>query len=437
MPRSTAVAHLAVASDSALQSGAGSSVSASRRRGIFALLCRDLVVVPTALSLLLGCLLVVAAHLSIGLSLWWLTIALASASVIGAVTLLLARRVDCELSTPLATLAQATNDELAPFHVEPLIAEVATVAKAIDRLTMQIADGEREQSALRRDLELKTKEVDVSNHELSVALQQLAAAQNKIIANENMVSLGELVAGVTHEINTPVGVGVTAASTLNASTRQVVDAYEHNTLTHSALENYFDTAAKSSDILLANLNRASELIQSFKQVAVDRCRDELRRFGLRAHIGELLISLQPQLEKRRLDMQFDCDGVLQAHSSPGALSQILTNLVMNSLHHAYPENEGGTLFIKVVGDGSDIRLTFSDDGCGISPPNLERIFDPFFTTRRDSGGCGLGMHIVMNLLTHQLCGSLDVDSRVGVGTTFTIVFPADISKVSRYGEQAL
>ncbi|QQD19638.1 HAMP domain-containing histidine kinase [Spongiibacter nanhainus] len=435
MPRSTAVAHLAVGADSPRQFSLRSTVPANQPRGIFAVLCRDLVVMPAVLLLLLACLLVVATHFIIGLSLWWLAVAVAAPLLLCAVTVPMARRVNWQLSASLSSLNQKIEGEPSAPSSEMWLREVAMLDKAIDGLQERLEDRDREAIAIKRDLELKTKEVDVSNQQLSAALQQLTAAKNTLVANEKMVSLGELVAGVTHEINTPLGIGVTAVSTLKAATARVLDDYKHESLTHSALENYLDTASQSSEIVFANLNRASELIKSLKQVAVDTNNDELRRFGLRAHIGELLVSLRPQLDKRGIDIQFDCDGSVQAHSKPGALSQILTNLVMNSLDHAYPEGGSGTLRLQVSGDSSDITLTYSDDGCGITPLHLERMFEPFFTTRRDSGGSGLGMHIVMNLLSHQLYGSLDVESEVGVGTTFRIRFPADISKISRYGEQ--
>lgn len=255
------------------------------------------------------------------------------------------------------------------------------------------------------------------------ALAELKQAQQSLIQAEKMASLGGLVAGVAHEINTPVGIGLTGASTLAAETERLRKLYGDQAMTEDDFLDYLGTAAETARLLLANMNRAAELIQSFKQVAVDQTSAERRSFDLKAYIEEILNSLTPTVKKRRLAVEVECPEGILMHSYPGILSQVLTNLVMNAVVHAYDDHQSGTLRIAVSDLGEEVLLAFSDDGKGIPQDHLGRIFDPFFTTRRSSGGSGLGLHIVFNVVTSSLNGQVDVSSTVGQGTTFTLRFP--------------
>jgi signal transduction histidine kinase len=185
-------------------------------------------------------------------------------------------------------------------------------------------------------------------------------------------------------------------------------------------------AVEASRIILKNLQRAADLIHSFKQVAVDQSSGERRRFALRAYIDEVLLSLAPRLKKTPHRIEVDCDETLGVDTLPGARAQILTNLVSNSLLHAFPDGRAGLMRIECRAEGREIHLRFSDDGVGIAPANLPRIFDPFFTTRRGQGGSGLGLHIVYNLATQMLRGSIRVSSNPGAGTVFDLRFPATL-----------
>ena len=238
-----------------------------------------------------------------------------------------------------------------------------------------------------------------------------------------MASLGGLVAGIAHEINTPVGVGVTAASTLHAKTKDMSNAYAANTLTNSGLKRYVDLATQSTNIILTNLNRAAELIQSFKQVAVDQSSSERRQFAIKHYLNEVLLSLGPKLKKTKLEVKVNCADDLMINSYPGAIAQIMTNLIMNSLHHAYEPGDSGTLSITVEDQGDNIHLHYADDGKGMPPEHVKQVFDPFFTTKRGSGGSGLGMQIVFNLVTQQLGGTVTVQSVIDEGTSTDIVIP--------------
>jgi signal transduction histidine kinase len=259
--------------------------------------------------------------------------------------------------------------------------------------------------------------------ELSAALDHLKTTQSKLVESEKMASLGGLVAGVAHEINTPIGICVTAASTLADRTIETATVYDNKQLKGSALKAYFNMAQSSSNLVLNNLNRAAKLIQSFKQVAVDQSNLDKRSFAVKKYIQDTLINLKPHLKKTPHQITVSGDEQISINSYPGAFSQIITNLVMNSVRHAYPVGEAGNLRFEFKLDLGRLMVEYSDDGCGIPEENREKIFEPFFTTARAQGSTGLGLHIVFNLVTQKLQGTINVQSEVGVGTTFFIEIP--------------
>ncbi|GAB4536192.1 MAG: AAA family ATPase [Pleurocapsa sp.] len=259
--------------------------------------------------------------------------------------------------------------------------------------------------------------------ELSEALEHLQATQEQLIESEKMAALGNLVAGVAHEINTPVGNSVTAASTLAEETRSFFTTVTAGQLKRSTLNNYLDIATEASEIILRNLQRAGELIQSFKQVAVDRTSLEMRTFALKAYLEEILITLEPQLKKTSHRVAVTGDDAIVINSYPGAFAQIVTNLITNSLTHAYPTNQPGHLQLDVRQQSERLILEYQDDGCGIPEQHLNSIFEPFFTTKRNCGGSGLGLHIVYNLIVQKLKGTIHVKSQVNLGTIFIMTIP--------------
>ncbi|WP_445247626.1 trifunctional serine/threonine-protein kinase/ATP-binding protein/sensor histidine kinase [Microcoleus sp. OTE_8_concoct_300] len=263
-------------------------------------------------------------------------------------------------------------------------------------------------------------------HELSNTLDALKAAQSQLVESEKMASLGGLVAGVAHEINTPIGVGVTVASALAEHTTDFTSTYKSGKMKRSELEEFLDIATQSSNTLLINLNQAAALIQSFKEVAVDRSSEERRTFGVRDYLDEILIQLKPTLRNSTHSIEIKGDTKIAIDSYPGALSQVVTNLLMNSLIHAYEPGESGQLVFDWQQDGDRLSFEYSDDGKGIPPENLSKIFEPFFTTKRGQGGSGLGLHIVYNLVTQKLLGEVECKSKVGVGTKFIIKLPVQI-----------
>ncbi|MEG4496460.1 ATP-binding sensor histidine kinase [Microcoleus sp. F10-C6] len=263
-------------------------------------------------------------------------------------------------------------------------------------------------------------------HELSNTLDALKATQSKLVESEKMASLGGLVAGVAHEINTPIGVGVTVASALAEHTTEFASTYKSGKMKRSELEEFLDIATQSSNTLLTNLNQAAALIQSFKEVAVDRSSEERRTFTVRNYLDEILIQLKPKLRNSKHSIEIKGDTKTALDSYPGALSQVVTNLLMNSLIHAYEPGATGKLVFDWQQKGDRLRFEYSDDGQGIPPENLSKIFEPFFTTKRGQGGSGLGLHIVYNLVTQKLLGEIECKSEVGAGTKFIIKLPVQI-----------
>lgn len=274
---------------------------------------------------------------------------------------------------------------------------------------------------LRRDAESSAVE---QKERAERAYQQLLDTQDTLIRTEKLASLGGLVAGVAHEINTPVGISLTAASHLSLATQQIVSQFSSGQIKKSELQDYLQNASESSALILSNAERAANLIHSFKQVAVDQTSEARRAFDLNEYLHEVITSLRPKLRRSHIQVEIDCPDGLDMDSFPGALSQVVTNLVMNALLHAYDEDQEGTILLKADAlPANRVRLVVSDDGRGIPKDNLERIFEPFFTTKRGNGGSGLGLHIVFNIVFKRLGGNITVDSMVGEGTRFTVTLP--------------
>jgi len=253
------------------------------------------------------------------------------------------------------------------------------------------------------------------------------ATQAELIRVERMAALGRLVAGIAHEINTPIGLGVGVASHLEERTRTLRKLYEVGDMSQEDFEEYMSGADEAARSLLSNLRRAADLVRSFKQVAVDQSSGQRRRFGLRAYVDEVLLSLRPKLRRTSHRVSVSCPDDLVLQSHPGALSQILTNLIDNSLIHGFDQREDGVIEIEAHREGATLVLTYRDDGWGMSAEQSERVFEPFYTTRRGAGGSGLGMHVVFNLVTQTLGGQIELRSVPGAGVSFVIRFPVEMA----------
>lgn len=264
--------------------------------------------------------------------------------------------------------------------------------------------------------------LESQKEELQQLLDDLNKTHTKLIEAEKFSALGQLVAGVAHEINTPIGTSITLASTLVDETEIFRTSTTQGTLKRSQLNHYLEIAEETTTLITDNLNRAGELVQTFKQVAVDQSHYEQRSFEVKSYLDNVFKSLAPQITKR--GHRYEIQGPnIYIDSYPGLFAQIITNLAMNSLHHAFGHIESGQLRLKLSYKDEILTLCYRDNGCGIPQALLKKVYEPFYTTARQSGGTGLGLHIVYNIVTQKLQGNIQITSEVNQGTQFEITLP--------------
>lgn len=260
--------------------------------------------------------------------------------------------------------------------------------------------------------------------ELEDSLEYLKKTQTQLIESEKMASLGCLVAGVAHEINTPIGVSVTAVSMLESSSKDIKKAFTSDKMTKENFEQYLEEAIELSEMILTNLMRAAQLIRSFKQVAVDQSSQEWRMIEVKKYLQEVLVSLHPKYKHLMEDIDVNCADNLSFTTNPGSLAQIITNLVCNSVEHGFhdftPDNPKIHLTIRLIEKNSEkiLQIEYSDNGKGMTAEQKEKVFEPFYTTRRAEGGSGLGLSIVYNLITQLLGGKISCISEPDKGSVF-------------------
>lgn len=356
----------------------------------------------------------------------------------GAVAWLMQRAI----TAPLLRLAQTAQhvSETRDYHVRVDRAgsdEVGRLIEDFNQMLEQIAQREAALHSSESELRRVNTSLETQVHETRQALQQLRDTQTQLLQSEKLASLGSMVAGLAHEINTPLGVGVSAASTLQALAEQIRQRHDSGQMTRSDLHKFVQLAIDSADMVLRNLQRASELIQSFKQVAVDQASDERRKFALKNYLDEIIVSLSPKLRGTRHRITVRCPPDLMLDSYPGALAQIVTNFITNSLTHGFTDEREGHMEVDVAYDASTVTLRYRDDGAGIDPAHLDRVFDPFFTTRRGTGGSGLGLNVVYNLVTQRLGGTVEVHSELGKGCEFLVQFPLHAGVPAAVPEQRI
>jgi PAS domain S-box-containing protein len=282
-------------------------------------------------------------------------------------------------------------------------------------VTVALDIGERK----RNELEMR-KAKDAAE----ATLQHLRETQNSLIEAEKLAALGRLVAGVAHEVNNPVGISLTVASSLERKATVFAEEVARGDLRRSSLNEFVETSRSAASQLVGNLNRAAELIQSFKQVAADRSYSDQRTFNLSDLTDQVVMSLRPGIRKQNLTLKVECEQGLMMNSYPGPYGQVLTNLFLNSVAHAFPDGGAGEVNIKVRASGENhVEVLYSDNGCGMTPDIRRRAFDPFFTTRREEGGTGLGLHIVYSIVTSRLGGQIHLESEPGTGTRVQMILP--------------
>ncbi|KQW91716.1 histidine kinase [Massilia sp. Root418] len=267
---------------------------------------------------------------------------------------------------------------------------------------------------------------ELLEHKVQKRTEALRAAQASMVEQEKMAALGALVAGVAHEVNTPIGVAVTAASGMSAYAAEMVDALSAPKVSRSDMVALAERLRGAAGLIEQNLARAAELIGNFKQLAVDQGTEHVTELCLRDHVLGVVSAHSPELRKGTIEVKVDIDPALQARLPAGKLSQVLSNLLMNSAKHGYPDGGPGEVVIAARVERTEGRdwvlIDFCDDGVGMPAAVRERVFEPFFTTKRGQGGSGLGMHIVYTIV-HQMGGQVSVDAEVQRGCRFHVRLP--------------
>ncbi len=287
--------------------------------------------------------------------------------------------------------------------------EIGTLVEAFNQAQKQQIQHER----------MLTSERDKAQN----TLLELKEAQKQLVESEKMASLGSLVAGISHEINTPLGVARTSSSHVNDALLKLEKLFDAGTLTKGDMEQFIVLSKDGLHLMTANLIRASELMTSFKQVSSDQSHDEIRQFNLLEYLQEIIYTLKPNLKRYQVAILLECDESIILQSFPGAFYQIFTNLIINSLNHAFEPQAPGSIRINVKETGHYVHIVYEDDGAGMTEDVCKKIFDPFFTTKRGNGGTGLGMHILYNLICHKLQGFIGVSSTLGDGCSFNMKLP--------------
>ena len=320
----------------------------------------------------------------------------------------------------------------------PIVQALNRVYLQIDNYLQQITRNNQQLERSRADylqlneqleekVTIRTRELEAKHQAMTESLQRLKDAQQQMVEQEKHASLGKLVAGVAHEINTPLGVSVTAITTLEHKVKNIIDKYNDGSLRKKDFQLFCDELVQVSDIVTANLERAALLVQSFKQVAVDQSSEQCRSIELGDYLDQVIRSLAPKLKHSPHQLIFTppTDPV-QLYVAPGAVAQVITNIVDNALAHAFQQTPHGKITLSISQHGDKAKIIIADNGAGMDKDTLRQLYEPFFTTARNTGGSGLGMHLVYNLVHQQLKGTIKCKSAVGKGTEYTILLPLDV-----------
>jgi signal transduction histidine kinase len=309
----------------------------------------------------------------------------------------------------------------------------------IANIKLSIAENQRlyrelqaEQSATRqlnesleRRVAERTADLTKANLDLADALKTLSLAHEELVSSEKLAALGSLVAGVAHELNTPIGNSLMTASALADKTSKFATDYAHG-LTRRAIETFIADATLAAELLVRNIARSADLVTSFKQVAVDQTSSQRRRFLLHEVVAENIKALLPTIKKSEVVIEQRVPDELRMDSYPGPIGQVLINLVTNAMVHGFEgRNSGSIVIAAAAAEDGWLELRVSDDGVGIAAEHLGRIYDPFFTTKMGTGGSGLGLNITHNIVTGLLGGKIRVESAPGAGTTFFVLLPLE------------
>lgn len=330
------------------------------------------------------------------------------------------------LSMAAARLASGKLDQPLATHGDDEIARVGLAMEQMRQaLLAAFEDLHEHANTLESQVAERTVALTAANEELTQALSHLKTAQRELVESEKLASLGRLVAGVAHELNTPLGNALTVVSALEDRWSALDEMLSSGTpMRRSVLEELVRDTRRGQDILQRNVAKAADLVRDFKQVAIDQTNDARRDFDLARVIEDVMVMVEPSFKHTPYRIEPELEAGLEMNSYPGALGQVLTNLLINALVHGFDGREHGTVRIRCQALGPDqVELLVSDDGRGMDESVRRRIFDPFFTTKLGTGGSGLGMHIVHNIVCNVMGGQIDVISRPGEGTTMKMRLP--------------
>ncbi len=339
-----------------------------------------------------------------------------------------------QINQSLITVSQNKNYSIRlgnmPYkEVDLLARNVNNLLNRIERHINKLSLAEQGSIKLTTELENKvskrTQALKESNQELLSTLEELHQFQDQLVESEKMASLGDMVAGVAHEVNTPIGLGVTASTLLSDRIEEIKKAFDEKTLKSSQLKRFLNEGYENVGIIYRNLHRAADLISSFKKVAVDQSNEDTREVNMSELLHEVLLTLAPQIKATPYNILINCEDQLIVLSKPGPINQILINLILNSIIHGFENRDYGTINIHIMKLGEQLNIIYDDDGHGIDDNIKNKIFEPFTTTKRGEGGSGLGLHLVYNLVTQALGGTISLDNSANTGASFEINFPVN------------
>jgi signal transduction histidine kinase len=317
---------------------------------------------------------------------------------------------------------QYFNTALTIISILPILLIAYFISKKIEKSEFDLKELN---ATLESKVKKRTADLNKANHFLEENIASLNDAQKHLVESEKLASLGSLVAGISHEINTPLGIGVTISSVLKSNIDELETKFETGKMKKSDMIGFIQSSNEGIDLLERNMKRAANLINDFKQVAVDQTSLQRRKYNLKKVVIEITETLHPQFKKTPHKVLIDIPDNIEMEGYPGPLGQVITNVALNALIHAFDENMEGIVKFTAHRNEEEIVLEVSDNGKGIPKENIQKVFKPFFTTRQGKGGSGIGMHIVQSVITEKLGGKIEVNSEVNKGTTLTFTLPPD------------
>lgn len=322
-----------------------------------------------------------------------------------------------------------TNDRLDQQNLmleQEVAKKTANLSQAMMDLQKQKYQLESQQKTLKEEIETRRgteSQLLEQTKELEDTIDTLSMAHGRLVESEKLAALGGLVAGITHDVNTPIGVGVTATSYLSDRLKDLGKKFEAKSLSANDMKNFIDEGNQSLELLNTNLNRASELIASFKQIAVDQASEATRTINLKEYLHEIITSLKPKLKQAAHEINIDCPDDIEMKVPAGAISQIFTNFLLNSVIHGFDGKDKGQIDIVIQDCNDTVKIDYKDNGNGIDQEQLNHLFDPFYTTKREQGGSGLGTSIAYNLVRQTLKGKISAESELDKGLTYHLELP--------------